>query len=327
MKRFFAFVSVSVLLLILSCQSNADLISAQEQQIMDLQYELEMKNRELAELQSSADADEQTLAALNAEIGDLTAELADLTSSYQDLQRELADQAAMESRLKSQELLIIDLQTAIRDRNEALAAMEAMTQADENALAALRGEINFLNSELARLSGAYDDLKGELKDEQEKTERAVRDLRNLLAEEIARGDVEIFSYGGLIIIHIKNRILFNPDRAEIRPENEEILLGIARIFDAFPDRMIRVEGHTATGRDWSYPTSWELGAARAVNIARFFQERAGVSPERLVAVSFGEYRPLTSNATEAGKIQNRRVEIILINKPLYQWQELLQADQ
>jgi chemotaxis protein MotB len=65
-----------------------------------------------------------------------------------------------------------------------------------------------------------------------------------------------------------------------------------------------------------FPTNWELGAARAVNVVRFLQRESGIDPLRLSAVSYGQYRPIATNKTEQGKAKNRRIEIILIDRDL-----------
>lgn len=88
-----------------------------------------------------------------------------------------------------------------------------------------------------------------------------------------------------------------------------------------PEKNNRIEGHTdnvpiGPRLKARYPTNWELGAARAVNVARFLQGEAGIDPLRLSAVSYGQYRPVASNKTAAGRARNRRIEIILIDRDL-----------
>ena len=77
-----------------------------------------------------------------------------------------------------------------------------------------------------------------------------------------------------------------------------------------------VDGHTdnvpvVRGR---YPSNWELSVARAVSVIEFMTDR-GVSPEKLVAGGYGQYRPIHDNATEEHRALNRRIEITLIRTP------------
>jgi 4-hydroxy-tetrahydrodipicolinate synthase len=59
-----------------------------------------------------------------------------------------------------------------------------------------------------------------------------------------------------------------------------------------------------------YPTNWELSAARATTVVRFFI-RDGVGPGRLAAAGYGAMHPITTNASAEGRSRNRRVEIVL----------------
>jgi chemotaxis protein MotB len=59
-----------------------------------------------------------------------------------------------------------------------------------------------------------------------------------------------------------------------------------------------------------FSSNWELAAARAAEVTEFLQSQ-GVPPTRLIAVSFGEYRPIASNDTTEGRAENRRIELLL----------------
>ena len=80
--------------------------------------------------------------------------------------------------------------------------------------------------------------------------------------------------------------------------------------------LIRVVGHTDDVRiskqlQRKYPSNWELSAARASSVVRYFQEKHGIDPLRMEAVGVSRYRPITSNTDETGRQRNRRVEVIL----------------
>jgi chemotaxis protein MotB len=81
-----------------------------------------------------------------------------------------------------------------------------------------------------------------------------------------------------------------------------------------------VQGHTdnvpITGAlAKRFATNWELSAARATNVVRFLQDQAKLDPTRLSASGYSEFRPRGPNDTEAGRRQNRRIEILLIPIP------------
>nr|MCU0254512.1 OmpA family protein [Acidobacteriota bacterium] len=73
-----------------------------------------------------------------------------------------------------------------------------------------------------------------------------------------------------------------------------------------------VEGHSDNLpiRSATFPSNWELSAARAGAVVRFLVAH-GLAPVRLEAVGHADTRPLGDNATDEGRQRNRRVEILL----------------
>jgi chemotaxis protein MotB len=91
---------------------------------------------------------------------------------------------------------------------------------------------------------------------------------------------------------------------------------VGAILAAINDKQIQVSGHTdqlpiGEKRSAQFPTNWELSVARATNVVRFLQEKANVPGDRLVASGYGEFHPVASNKTSAGRARNRRIEILL----------------
>jgi len=118
-----------------------------------------------------------------------------------------------------------------------------------------------------------------------------------------------------LVISLSNAIFFDPGSAEIKKDNEETLLEIANMVNTM-DNFIRIEGHTDNIPMNSdlFPSNWDLSSARAVNVVRLFVKNANASPEKLIAVGYGEYRPIADNATEEGRAKNRRIDIIVLSE-------------
>ena len=74
-----------------------------------------------------------------------------------------------------------------------------------------------------------------------------------------------------------------------------------------------MEGHTDNQRISSgqFPSNWELSGARAASVVRLF-ERAGVASQRMVAIGFGEFRPMDTNDFAQGRARNRRVTLNIL---------------
>jgi chemotaxis protein MotB len=146
-------------------------------------------------------------------------------------------------------------------------------------------------------------------------------LKRSFQKEITGGKIEIDQMQNRLMVSIAEELFFKSGKAEIMPEGQLVLMKIGTVLKKIPEKNVRIEGHTDTVpigpmiRE-RYPTNWELGAARAVNVVRYLQEEVGMDPLRLSAVSYGQYRPKASNRTFAGRAKNRRIEIILIDRDL-----------
>ena len=110
-------------------------------------------------------------------------------------------------------------------------------------------------------------------------------------------------------IELASELLFASGSAELQARSLPAIREIASVI-ADLGKPVRIEGHTdnvplSGGR---FVSNWHLSAARAATIAEQLGT-AGVAPERLSAVGYGEFRPLADNATEAGRLKNRRVVI------------------
>jgi outer membrane protein OmpA-like peptidoglycan-associated protein len=103
-------------------------------------------------------------------------------------------------------------------------------------------------------------------------------------------------------------LLFDIDRADLRPEAQAELVKLARILNKYPDTNIEVDGHTdATGTE---EHNMQLSMRRAESVATFLAVQ-NVTRDRLHAVGFGELKPIASNDAAEGRQLNRRVEVAI----------------
>ncbi|HRD48360.1 MAG: flagellar motor protein MotD [Candidatus Competibacter sp.] len=137
-------------------------------------------------------------------------------------------------------------------------------------------------------------------------------LQAALADLIRTDLVNIRSSEFWVEVEIKNSILFASGSALANPEALAPLNTIAEILREIPNR-IQVEGFTDNRpiKTPVYPSNWELSAARAANIVNILMGN-GVRPERMSAIGYGEYQPIADNGTEHGRMQNRRVVLVIM---------------
>jgi chemotaxis protein MotB len=166
-----------------------------------------------------------------------------------------------------------------------------------------------LDEEVAKVSREKEDEIARL--------RATHDeMVKTLQKEVEQGQVKVTQLADRLSINIVDKVLFPSGEDQITEQGREVLRRVGKILAQAKDKTIRIEGHTdnvPTGKHLKdrFPTNWELSTARATNVVRFLQDEAQIDPTSLEAIGRGEYQPIASNKTPAGRGQNRRIEIIL----------------
>ena len=132
-------------------------------------------------------------------------------------------------------------------------------------------------------------------------------LRKQLQPLVDRGLLTLRDGKDWLEIAINNRILFPSGSTRLLPDATALLSLLAEVLAKFPVP-IQVEGHTDNVpiHTPSFPSNWELSAARAATVARLLAQH-GIEPDRLAATGFAETRPVASNERAEGRAENRRV--------------------
>jgi chemotaxis protein MotB len=144
-------------------------------------------------------------------------------------------------------------------------------------------------------------------------------LRKLIDEQVAAGGIPP---GGIamritpdgLVISLHEAGFFPSGSAEVRPASVPM---ISILANTLPPGPLRVEGHTDNVpiHTAQFASNWELSTARSTAIARLLLEHGPIDPANLAAAGYAEFHPVASNATEDGRTQNRRVDIILLRHP------------
>ncbi len=152
-----------------------------------------------------------------------------------------------------------------------------------------------------QLHSAHKALVTELKEQLEEKEANIRELENRLHVEFV------------------DHILFRFGSSRITPRGLKILEKTGEILNRLDNKEIIVVGHSdevPIARDYRYKyrSNWELSAARAAAVVRYFQKHVGIDPADMEVVGKAFYQPAANNATPEGRALNRRVEIIIAVK-------------
>lgn len=149
---------------------------------------------------------------------------------------------------------------------------------------------------------------------QRELNRVTDDVSIALQSLIAAGQVHVRRYGSWIAVDISTDILFDSGVAQLSPPAIQALQRLAAALAPWPNA-VRVEGHTDDRpiRTATFPSNWELSAARAASVVHLFMDH-GIAAERLAVVGFGQYRPVMPNTTTAGRNANRRVAVVILGR-------------
>ena len=129
-----------------------------------------------------------------------------------------------------------------------------------------------------------------------------------LQQSINTQGVTVANTGQSINVNLPEGVLFAHDSAAVSGPAINDLYAVARNLQQYPNTRVEVIGHTDSTGSEAY--NQDLSERRARAVAGILAA-GGVSSGRIVAVGRGELQPVASNATAAGRQQNRRVEIII----------------
>jgi outer membrane protein OmpA-like peptidoglycan-associated protein len=104
-------------------------------------------------------------------------------------------------------------------------------------------------------------------------------------------------------------VTFDFNKSDLKPAAKTELDRAAKIMMDNPDVVLELQGHTDSIGTDKYNVA--LGHRRANEVFKYLNAK-GVKSDRLKELSFGKVKPVASNATEDGRAQNRRVELVIL---------------
>lgn len=195
------------------------------------------------------------------------------------------------------------------DRGARLALCKPLTgdQVDEltanPAMVADRFERQFgapIASELGALLGLGQDGESARQRQQLDLEASLADI-----------GASVVNTGSELVITLPEQITFDSGSSSLRPDLESYMATIARSLAENPDTSVLIVGHT--DNVGSLELNQELSERRAAAVAEVFI-RADTHPERVRSLGRSYLEPVATNDSEIGRLQNRRVELILATR-------------
>lgn len=149
----------------------------------------------------------------------------------------------------------------------------------------------------------------------DRTERALdtiaKEIEQAMGELIRAGLVKVRRNPHAVEVEINTNVLFPTGSATLTQAARAVVTELAGVLRKFT-HTVHVEGFTDDVPISSpvFPSNWELSAGRAASVVHLFTD-AGIAPERMVAIGYGQYRPVADNGTPEGRTRNRRVVLVI----------------
>lgn len=117
-----------------------------------------------------------------------------------------------------------------------------------------------------------------------------------------------------LLLKIRDNVLFESGSAEVRAKDMKLVKEISGLLIMDRPRNIVIRGHTDNVpiATYQYGSNWDLSGLRAVNFLKILLENDKLDPKSISAEGFGEYKPVATNKTEAGRAKNRRIEVLIM---------------
>jgi chemotaxis protein MotB len=192
----------------------------------------------------------------------------------------------------------------------------AQLEAKEQALTAESERLNTLKQELESRSKRVAELESVIA-AKDANMRALKDAISKALTTFEGKGLTVEQRDGKVYISMENKLLFQSGSWSVGTEGRKAVKQLGSVLAENPDIAILIEGHTDddpyTGNG-QLTGNWDLSTKRATAIVNILRENDAISPENLTAAGRGEFAPIASNNTDAGKAKNRRIEVILTPK-------------
>ena len=178
-----------------------------------------------------------------------------------------------------------------------------------------QAKLDELQNIVAKLKIESADLKARL-DELERKNQKLETERGSLENKLRDIEgVKVELKGNDLCVTLENKILFDSGKADLKPGALNTIKQIAAVVASdFPNRHLRIEGHTDTDlirASSKFRSNWELSSERACSVLHALA-KSKLDPSKMSVAGFAFYRPIAPNDTAKNKARNRRVEIYIL---------------
>ena len=204
-------------------------------------------------------------------------------------------------------------------------AQQTAAKVEKDRADGVQKQVEVLTKDKEDLQKQLSEMTAKAGEMEKKAAQANMVAEKKLSAAIDKKDGEVSSEGEEIRLKLVDKVLFAVGDDQLTDKGKAVLKKVAKALSDIPDKQIWVQGHTddspivqppprkdpkKKGKEIPGPrfaSNWELSAARALQVVHFLQKEGKIDPEKLAALAFGEYRPVSKH----NKALNRRIEIVL----------------
>lgn len=253
-------------------------------------------SNDLDQLQAAYDKAVSERDKLQSDYAAAKSNLDNLKASYEALEQNSSAEIAKNSK-KNRELL-------------------AQLEAKEQALAAENERLENLKKELENRSQRVAELENVIA-AKDANMRALKDAISKALTNFEGKGLTVEQRDGKVYVSMENKLLFESGSWYVGAQGKQAVKQLGSVLANNPEIAILIEGHTDDdpykGNE-QLSGNWDLSTKRATAIVNILRENPAIKPENLTAAGRGEFAPVESNETAAGKAKNRRIEVILTPK-------------
>jgi len=239
-------------------------------------------------------------------------------TSFRDVMQQLQQALSKNEQLQGQ---VTGLNTQITQLGQEKAALQTEVKTQQARVDELTGKLNAQAEQIKSLSGSKPAVTTRVVTKFKEPEMGwatmlAGGVSRLFAEEIRQGTVGVKQQPDRLVISLADQLLFDDDDFKVSVDGEAVLGRLGKLLATVKGREIVIGSHLDTtpiapALAREFPTAWDFTGARAVEVVRFFQEESKLDATKLSAAAYGAFRPVSANATEAGRALNRRIEVTL----------------
>lgn len=317
MRQSIVFLQLLVFLFLTSCvsqQKYTDLELAKNrlaQRLTETESELDTYRQQSAKLQTELSAEQEKAQQLSTDLERSRQRYAELDATNRDLlarydrilEQNRTTLAAAGDENASLNARLNEKEQQLDQRQRELQRLQQQLSDEEKNQQRLKQELETREARVAELEKAIADKEARL--------RIIRDRVNQALLGFSESDLTVREKNGKVYVSLSQNLLFASGSKTINTQGKQAIAQLATVLKANKDINITVEGHTDTDGEAAF--NWDLSVGRATAVVKELTNN-GLSAERIIAAGRGEFYPVATNDTAAGKAQNRRTEIILTPK-------------